>query len=134
MSRTTTRLARVALAIGVALALVAATGGVAAGHSGDDGMHHHDGWMGSHAGGGMWGGFGWLWMLGGLLVVFGVPAIALYALTTRDSGSGGAEGDDALTTLRRRYAAGEIDEEEFERREGDLRETSDWASGERSDP
>ncbi|AQL43538.1 hypothetical protein BV210_12900 [Halorientalis sp. IM1011] len=115
MTRTTTRLASVALAVGVALALLLATGGVAAGHTGDDGMHHHDGWMGSHAGG-MWGGFGWLWMLGGLLVVLAVPAIAVYALSAR-GGSGTATGaDDALTTLRQRYAAGEIDEEEFERR------------------
>jgi putative membrane protein len=73
-------------------------------------------------------------MLGGLLAVVAVPAVVLYALTTRDGGGGGTEGDDALATLRQRYAAGEIDEEEFERREGDLRETSDWASGERSDP
>ncbi|WP_424017951.1 SHOCT domain-containing protein [Halorientalis pallida] len=115
MSRTTTRLASVALAVGVALALLAATGGVAAGHTGDDGMHHHDGWMGSH-GGGMWAGLGWLWMLGGLLAVLAVPAVVLYALTTRDSGGGGSGGDEALATLRQRYAAGEIDEEEFESR------------------
>jgi len=116
MTRTTTRLASVALAVGVALALLSATAGLAAGHTGDDGMHHHDGWMGSHAGGGMWGGLGWLPMLGGLLVVLAVPAIAVYALATR-GGSGTAAGaDDALATLRQRYAAGEIDEEEFERR------------------
>ncbi|RXK51815.1 SHOCT domain-containing protein [Halorientalis pallida] len=125
-----TRLARVALAVGVALALLVATGGIAAGHTGDDGMHHHDGWMGAH-GGGMWGGLGWVWMLGGLVAVVAVPAVVLYALTTR---GGGSEGDEALAILRQRYAAGEIDEEEFERREGDLRETSAWASGERSDP
>lgn len=115
MSQTTTRLASVALAVGVALALLAATGGLAAGHTGDDGMHHHDGWMGAH-GGGMWGGLGWIWMLGGLLAVIAVPAVVLYALATRDGSGSGSDGDDALATLRQRYAAGEIDEEEFERR------------------
>jgi putative membrane protein len=113
VNQTTTRLARVALAVGVALALLVSTGGVAAGHSGDDGMHHHDGWMGAH-GGGMWGGLGWVWMLGGLLVVLAVPAVVLYALTAR--GGGDSERDEALATLRQRYAAGDIDEEEFERR------------------
>jgi putative membrane protein len=103
------------MAVGVALALLLATGGAAVGHTGDDGMHHHDGWMGAH-GGGMWGGLGWLWMLGGLLVVLAVPAIAVYALSTRGGDGAGTGGDDALAELRRRYAAGEVDEEEFERR------------------
>lgn len=73
-------------------------------------------------------------MLGGLLAVVAVPAVVLYALTTRDGGSGGNEGDGGLATLRQRYAAGRISEDGFERREGDLRETSGCASGERSDP
>lgn len=113
MRQHTTRLASVALAVGVALALLVSTGGVAAGHTDDDGMHHHDGWMGAH-GGGMWGGLGWVWMLGGLLAVLAVPAVVLYALRARGGGEG--QRDDALATLRQRYAAGEIDEEEFERR------------------
>ncbi|SDF07076.1 hypothetical protein [Halorientalis regularis] len=50
MSRTATRLTSVTLAVGVALALLVAAGGLAAGHSGDDWMHHHDG--------GMWAGLG----------------------------------------------------------------------------
>lgn len=110
MTRTATRLAGVALTVGIAVALLVATGGVAAGHTGDGGIHHHDGWMEGH--GGTWGP-GWLPMLGWLFVVLAVPAVAAYALATRNGRDGG---DDALATLRERYAAGEIDEEEFERR------------------
>jgi putative membrane protein len=48
----------------------------------------------------------WLVLLVALLVV-GVVVAALY-LTSREGG--------ALTVLRERYAAGDLDEEEFERR------------------
>ncbi len=70
--------------------------------------------MGYYGGYGLAGGFGWLWML--VEVVFWVSLIALVvwgvsaALTRRgDDGRG-----SALELLRRRYAAGEITETEFE--------------------
>ncbi|WP_255152418.1 SHOCT domain-containing protein [Halorarius halobius] len=92
---------------------IAVTGPVAA-HTGDDGFHHHDGWMGSHgwAGGGT---VGALWMTLWTLVLVGVPLGLGYLLFAR-RGSGGETTDDALTTLRRRYAEGAIDEEEFDAR------------------
>jgi putative membrane protein len=51
----------------------------------------------------------WLGLLFALLVVVVVVA-ALY-LTSREGGE-----DGALAVLRERYAAGDVDEEEFERR------------------
>ncbi|GAB6861450.1 SHOCT domain-containing protein [Haloplanus litoreus] len=67
--------------------------------------------MGSGVGLGL--GSWWLVLLIALLVV-GLVAAALY-LTTRDGGDGTHE-DGAVATLRERYAAGDLDEEEFERR------------------
>jgi len=106
----------VRLAVVGLLVVVAATGPAAA-HSGDDGGHHHDGWMGTHDGMGAWwwGGFLWLALLAGGLLV------GAYLLTTRQSaGDGGT--DQALSALRERYARGDIDEEEFERRRQTLLE------------
>ena len=90
--------------------LVIAFSGPAVAHSGDDGFHHHDGWMGSHG-----GTFGLLWMTLWMVVLIGVPLGLGYLFLTRRDASGGAT-DDALTVLRRRYAEGEIDEEEFDAR------------------
>ena len=61
-------------------------------------------------------GFGgwWLALLLALLVV-GLVAAALY-LTSRDADGDGGHEDGALAVLRERYAAGDLDEEEFERR------------------
>ena len=98
----------VRLGLLVLLVVVAATGPAAA-HTGDDGAHHHDGWMGTHGGMGL--GMGWgVWFLWpALLLLGGVAAYAL--LGSADGGS-----DDALSALRERYARGDIDDEEFERR------------------
>jgi putative membrane protein len=56
-------------------------------------------------------GLGWLWMLGGLLAIVLLPFLGLLLVRRGDDG-----GDTALERLRERYAAGEIDEEEFRRR------------------
>jgi len=57
----------------------------------------------------------WLLFLLALLVV-GVVAAALY-LRSRETGHGGTKTEDgALGVLRERYAAGDVDEAEFERR------------------
>jgi len=110
------------------VALLAASG-VATAHGGDDGMHHHDGWMGTH-GGWMGGSAGFGWFLVPLfLLALGVPlALGLFLLGQRrgDGGSGDGDGDgdgaeDAMAVLRRRYAAGDVDDEEFERRRERLR-------------
>jgi putative membrane protein len=95
-----------------ALLIVLAIGfsGPAAAHPGDAGTHHHDGWMGSYG-----GVFGDLWMAFWVVVLIGVPVGLGYLLLSRRDAGGGTT-DDALTVLRRRYAEGEIDEEEFDAR------------------
>ena len=97
------------------LVTLAATGPAAA-HSGDDGAHHHDGWMGTHGGMG-WGMGWWGWVLWpALLLLGGVAAyVLLRSAEGRDGDTSGGT-DDALSALRERYARGEIDDEELERR------------------
>ncbi|MXR19201.1 SHOCT domain-containing protein [Halobacterium bonnevillei] len=100
----------VAVAVVVVLVSVAALSGTAAAHGDDAGTHHHDGWMGTHT-----GGFGFLWLLVWTLVLVGLPVYAGYVLLSRRDADGD-EPDDALAVLRRRYAAGDIDDDEFETR------------------
>ncbi|WP_227133983.1 SHOCT domain-containing protein [Halorubellus salinus] len=90
--------------------LVIAFSGPVAAHTDDDGFHHHDGWMGSHD-----GTFGYLWMTLWMVVLIAVPlGLGYVFLARRDAG--GEASDDALAVLRRRYARGDIDEEEFDAR------------------
>lgn len=66
-------------------------------------------------------GWGWNWM--GLGFILGLVVIALVAWTlTRDLGSRAphVEEDPALEVLRRRFASGEIDEDEFRRQRAAL--------------
>ena len=57
---------------------------------------------------------GWLWMLGGLVVMVGIVLLVVWAL----GGTLGSGRDDARPTpleiLRERYARGEITQEQFE--------------------
>ena len=70
------------------------------------------------------------WTMGGglVMVVFWIVLIVLLVLGVRwilnggPGKSGESEDDDALETLRKRYARGEIDREEFEQKKRDLRE------------
>lgn len=64
--------------------------------------------------------YGWvIWLILGILVI----AVAAYAFMRMDRNRDGRdgrypprhEGNDAMDTLKRRYANGEISEEEFER-------------------
>lgn len=100
---------------------IAGVTGTAVAHGGDDGSHHHDGWMGTH---GSWGWVGMGWMLVWGLALIGIPAFVLYAIATRGR-NGGTAGDDALSVLRERYARGEIDDEEFEARRTQLQRTDE---------
>lgn len=64
------------------------------------------------------GGVGWLWMLGGLLVVIGVILLVAWAVT-RTSRAGEAHdqrssGPTPNQILSERFARGEITEQEFE--------------------
>jgi uncharacterized membrane protein len=64
----------------------------------------------------MWpygGGWSWLWMSGMTVVIWGaVIFLVVWTITaiTRPNSAG----DDALNTLRKRLAAGEITQDEFE--------------------
>jgi putative membrane protein len=67
----------------------------------------------------MWGfGFGWIFMVVfWVLVILGVIFLVRYlAGTPKDS----AQKETALDILKKRYARGEIDKEEFEQRKKDL--------------
>lgn len=66
-------------------------------------------------------GWGWAWMSLGSVVSLAVIALVVWALT-RDAGPRTARpgADPALEALRRRFAAGEIDEDEFNRRRAAL--------------
>ncbi|SFC74887.1 putative membrane protein [Halobiforma haloterrestris] len=84
----------------------------------------HDGmWNDGHmAGLGVWG---WGMMLGGLLwmaLLVAIPVYFIYWLAIR-SQTDGRSADSALAILQERYARGEIDDEEFDRRR--VRLTSD---------
>ena len=65
-----------------------------------------------------WGmGFGWIFML----LFWGLVFYGLYALIRNLAGGRGGGGEKTpLDILKERYARGEIDREEFERRKRDL--------------
>lgn len=101
---------------------LATVSGVAGAHAGNEsyyacpgwGSHMTDGW--GHMG--AWGG-GWMILWGLLwLVLLVVVVAALVRWLTQESG----RGDDAMDTLRERYARGDIDHEEFDRRRSQLLE------------
>jgi putative membrane protein len=56
------------------------------------------------------------WILTLALLVAVVAAVAVLLLRLRGGGTGAEPGTDALDVLRRRYARGEIDDDEFDRR------------------
>ncbi|MFB6160631.1 MAG: SHOCT domain-containing protein [Haloferacaceae archaeon] len=80
--------------------------------------------MGPYTGmnaGGAWGGFGFLPALGLLVALLAVLALGVYLFRLgRGNDATASAEDDALTTLRERFARGEIDAEEFEERRGRL--------------
>lgn len=94
-------------------------------------MHfgHHDGsWpMGPHwetgmgAGGGA---AGLLWALLGLVAIVAIVALGAYLAMQLARRPDSDSGSDALETLRRRYASGEIDDEEYEHRRRRLTDES----------
>lgn len=79
----------------------------------------HDGWMG------MGTGFGWFWLGLFALILIGAVATAAYALSERPGEGRSGGSTDEMTVLRTRYARGEIDEAEFERRRNFLLETGE---------
>jgi putative membrane protein len=68
---------------------------------------------------GMFGGWGFLW----LLLLVGLIVLVVSAVSGSDQSQGGEQPDRAVAELRERYARGEISEEEFEDRRRTLRDT-----------
>jgi len=80
------------------------------------------GWQGG--GGGMMGGFGWWWFMPIFFILFwGLVIWAVVALVRSRSEPGGSDSstaDSALEVLKKRYARGEINKEEYEEKKKDL--------------
>ena len=74
-------------------------------------------WNGHMAGDwGWWVWFGWLWMF----AFWGLLVGGVLALFRRGGNLSGGSRDEAVEILRRRFAAGEIDTDEFRRRHDEL--------------
>ena len=73
---------------------------------------------------GMMGGFGWGWFMPIFMILFwGLVIWGIVALVRGLSGSRGSDSsktDSALEVLKRRYARGEINKEEYEEKKKDL--------------
>jgi len=73
---------------------------------------------------GMMGGFGWMWLLPFFLIFFLGLIIWAVVASLRSSGESGGQDssktDSALEVLKRRYARGEINKEEYEEKKKDL--------------
>ena len=66
-------------------------------------------------------GWGWGWMtIWSLLLIVLIGLLVAAALRSSPGSRPSTPGDPAITILRRRYAAGEINEPEFNRRRAEL--------------
>ena len=80
------------------------------------------GWQ--SGGWGMMGGFSWWWFMPIFFILFwGLVILGIVALVRNLSGSRGSDSsraDSALEVLKKRYARGEIDKEEYEEKKKDI--------------
>lgn len=80
------------------------------------------GWQ--SGGWGMMGGFSWWWFMPIFMILFwGLVIWGIVALVRGPSGSRGSNSstaDSALEVLKRRYARGEINKEEYEEKKKDI--------------
>lgn len=97
------------------LALLAATG-TAGARVGDIG--YTGGMMGGSGGWGFFGGGMFLWPL----LLLGLLALLVYGLADGETNTSSSS-DEAMAELRRRYARGELSDEEFDRRKRTLQRT-----------
>ena len=88
----------------------------------------HPGWWHGHPG---WGPGGWIWIASMALFWGSLLAVAVYLIRRRPAAAatGGAGTGPAEMTLAERYACGEIDAEEYRRRQAVLRERQDGEPG-----
>ena len=63
-------------------------------------------------------GYNWLYMLFGMLLLAGIVLLAVWVF--RQSGAGRGKEETPVDILKKRYARGEIDKEEFEQKKLDL--------------
>ncbi|MDE2088850.1 MAG: SHOCT domain-containing protein [Gammaproteobacteria bacterium] len=78
------------------------------------------GYNGTFGGWGMGWGFGWVFMLiFWALILLGIAALVKWLIGSSAGGDGTRE-KTPLDLLKERYARGEIDQEEFERKKRDL--------------
>jgi putative membrane protein len=85
------------------------------------------GWQGygyGMMGPGVMGGFGWMWLMPIFFIIFwGLVIWGIVALVRGLSGSRGSDSsktDSALEILKKRYARGEINKEEYDEKKKDL--------------
>ncbi|KVW94214.1 electron transporter RnfE [Thiobacillus denitrificans] len=70
---------------------------------------------------GMAGGFGWIFMiLWWVLIVVGIVALVKWMGTSSEAGGRISGGSKALDILKERYARGDIDDQDFQKRKRDL--------------
>ncbi len=75
---------------------------------------------------GMMGGFGWMWLMPIFFIIFwglviwGIVALVRGLSGSRSSDSSSSRPDSALEVLKKRYARGEINKEEYEEKKKDL--------------
>jgi putative membrane protein len=72
---------------------------------------------------GMMGGFGWMWLIPVFwILILGLIIWAVIAAVRRpgESDSSARSADSALELLKKRYARGEIDKQEYEEKKKDL--------------
>ena len=68
---------------------------------------------------GMGIGMGWGWIIG-LVVLVLIVLLVVRSIGPNTEGNSPAAGESALDVLKKRYARGEIDKEEFEEKKKDL--------------
>lgn len=79
------------------------------------------GYNGTFGGWGMGWGFGWVFMLiFWALIILGIAALVKWLMGSSTGGTSGPREKTPLDLLKERYARGEIDQEEFERKKRDL--------------
>jgi putative membrane protein len=65
-------------------------------------------------------GYNWIFMLFGILLIVGIVLLAVWLFRQSGTGPGHGREETPLEILKKRYAKGEIDKEEFEQKKRDL--------------